>query len=77
VQAINLHFKDNARRPVQDQVVITPDHVNSKLMITASPANQEKVATIIKELDVSNVQRTVLPKTVKLANAKASDVALR
>ncbi|NLX21395.1 MAG: hypothetical protein GXY55_06945, partial [Phycisphaerae bacterium] len=75
VQAINLHFKDNARRPVQDQVVITPDHVNSKLMITASPANQEKVATIIKELDVSNVQRTVLPKTVKLAHAKASDVA--
>jgi len=73
--AITARFKDNEKRPIHDQVTLTPDYVNMALMVTASPKNHEKVTAIIKELDISNVGRVVIPKTVVLKHAKASDVA--
>ncbi|MBP7934779.1 MAG: hypothetical protein KA354_09050 [Phycisphaerae bacterium] len=73
--AITARYQDNAKRPIHDQVSLTPDYVNMALLVTASPQNHEKVAAIIKELDISNLDRVVIPKTVVLKHAKASDVA--
>jgi type II secretory pathway component GspD/PulD (secretin) len=47
IQSINARFTDNARRPIQDQVAITPDHANNALLVTASEANHERVESIV------------------------------
>jgi len=75
IQAINARFADNARRPIAEQVAITPDHANNALLVTASEDNHERVASIVAGLDKANLARTLVPKTVKLEHARASDVA--
>jgi type II secretory pathway component GspD/PulD (secretin) len=74
IQAINARFADNARRPIQDQVAITPDYANNALLVTASEANHERIQAIVASLDQANLARMLMPKTVKLEHARASDV---
>ncbi len=75
--AITARFADNARRPVQDQVTLTPDYVNNTLLVTASPENHAAVQQIVSELDKSDIANVNLkvPTPVRVENVLASNLA--
>ncbi len=73
--AINARFSNNANKPIQDQISVTPDYANSKLIVSASAENHQRLAEIIEEVDSENIGKTPSIETIEVVNARASDVA--
>ncbi len=68
-------FKGQEDLPLRDQVEIEFDYATGSLLVTASEQNHMEVASIVEGVDVSNLTKVQMPKTIKLEHARASDVA--
>ncbi|MHC4065358.1 MAG: secretin N-terminal domain-containing protein, partial [Planctomycetota bacterium] len=74
VGAINNAFRTMGRRSPADQVNATIDWGTQSVIVSASPANHEKVRALIESVDVESTLSRQL-HTVKLENADAESVA--
>lgn len=72
---IMKRYSGMERRPLKDQVAVEYDYSTGALVVTASEQNQAKVTEIIADIDSDKIVEIKLPKTIKVHNVRASDLA--
>ncbi|GMU23449.1 MAG: hypothetical protein AMXMBFR13_35270 [Phycisphaerae bacterium] len=72
---ITQRFAPNQTRGPRDQVLVTPEYATGSILVTASPENHEKVADLLRTVDVGNIEGMILPETVRVRHVKATELA--
>jgi type II secretory pathway component GspD/PulD (secretin) len=75
-QALNSTFSKGTRVPASEQVTITPEYGTQSIIIKAPADDMEQILALLAQIDRSDATTAVpSPETIRLENARASDVA--